>query len=138
MPGMALPKCFETLWPVYQQALMFGNMESREAAAKGLAKLLENTPVDRLKPNAIKVTGPLIRVLGDKYPAPVKMGVLESLKILIERLGVALKPFVPQLQTTYQKCTQDTDAGVRELAEQSQALLGTLSSGAAATRVVSQ
>jgi hypothetical protein len=134
IPGLALPKAFETLWPIYQQALMFGNMDSREAAATGLPVLLEHTPLDRLKPNAIKVTGPLIRVLGDKYPAPIKMGVLKSLKVLIERLEVALKPFVPQLQTTYQKCVQDTDAGVRELAEESQALLTRIS----APRVVPQ
>ena len=134
IPGLALPKAFETLWPIYQQALMFGNMDSREAAATGLPVLLEHTPLDRLKPNAIKVTGPLIRVLGDKYPAPIKMGVLKSLKVLIERLEVALKPFVPQLQTTYQKCVQDTDTGVRELAEESQALLTRIS----APRVVPQ
>jgi hypothetical protein len=134
IPGLALPKSFETLWPIYQQALMFGNMDSREAAATGLAVLVEQTPLDRLKPNAIKVTGPLIRVLGDKYPASVKVGILSSLKILIERLEVALKPFVPQLQTTYQKCVQDTDPRVQELAEESQAMLARLS----APRVVPQ
>jgi hypothetical protein len=126
IPGLGLPRAFETLWPVYQQALMFGNMESRQAAAAGLVVLVERTPNDRLKPNAIKVTGPLIRVLGDKYPTPVRVGLLKSLRVLISRLESALKPFLPQLQTTYQKCSQDPDAAVRELADESQELLSKL------------
>ena len=129
-PGLGLPRTFETLWPVYQQALMFGGTESREAAAKGLVVLVEKTPTDRLKPNAIKVTGPLIRVLGDRYPANVRVALLKTLQVLLQRLESALKPFLPQLQTTYQKCAQDTDEGVRQLAEASQALLTRLAPAA--------
>ena len=122
-PGLALPKTFETLWPIYQQALMFGNPEVREAAAKGLVILIESTPNERLKPNAIKVTGPLIRVLGERYPANIRVALLKSLQVLLERLDSALKPFLPQLQTTYQKCAQDPDDSVKLLAEESQSLL---------------
>jgi hypothetical protein len=121
--GLALPKTFETLWPLYQQALMFGNQDVREMAAKGLVVLVENTPNDRLKPNAIKVTGPLIRVLGDRYPANIRVCLLQTLKVLLQRLESALKPFLPQLQTTYQKCAQDPDEAVKTLAEESQVLL---------------
>ena len=121
--GLGLPKVFETLWLIYQQALMFGTPASREAAASGLVVLVERTPVDRLKPNAIKVTGPLIRVLGDRYPSVVRLALLKTLQILLVRLESALKPFLPQLQTTYQKCAQDSDEAVRELAEESQAIL---------------
>ncbi|TEB16913.1 hypothetical protein C9890_0544 [Perkinsus sp. BL_2016] len=67
--GLALPRTFETLWPVYQQALMFGSNEAREIAATGLVVLVQQTPTERLKPNAIKITGPLIRVLGDNIEA---------------------------------------------------------------------
>lgn len=123
VPGLALPRTFETLWPIYQQALMFGSSDAREAASKGLLGLVLNTPIDRLKPNAIKVTGPLIRVLGDRYPPSVRVPLLKTLQVLLQRLEAALKPFFPQLQTTYQKCAQDTDAGVKQLAEESQALL---------------
>jgi hypothetical protein len=123
VPGLGLPRSFETLWPIYQQALMFGSSEAREAAAKGLLVLVVNTPNDRLKPNAIKVTGPLIRVLGDRYPPVVRVALLKTLQVLLQRLEAALKPFFPQLQTTYMKCAQDSDAGVKQLAEESQALL---------------
>jgi hypothetical protein len=126
-PGLGLPRAFETLWSVYQQALMFGSTDAREASASGLVILLNQTPDDRLKPNAIKVTGPLIRVLGDKYPTNVRVCLLQSLQVLLERLGAALKPFLPQLQTTYQKCAQDPEDSVRALAEQSQVLLAKLS-----------
>jgi HEAT repeat protein len=122
-PGLALPKTFESLWPIYQQALMFGNPEVREAAAKGLVLLIESTPNERLKPNAIKVTGPLIRVLGERYPANIRVALLKSLQVLLQRLDSALKPFLPQLQTTYQKCAQDPDDSVKLLAEESQSLL---------------
>jgi hypothetical protein len=124
--GLGLPRTFETLWPVYQQALMFGGQDSREAAAKGLVVLVEKTPSDRLKPNAIKVTGPLIRVLGDRYPAKVRVALLKTLQVLLTRLEAAVKPFLPQLQTTYQKCAQDPDSAVKQLAEESQALLAKL------------
>jgi len=127
VPGLGLNKTFENLWLVYQQALMFGSSDAREAAAEGLVVLIKHTPYERLKPNAIKVTGPLIRVLGDRYPANVRIALLQSLELLIERLETALKPFLPQLQTTYQKCAQDTEGGVRQLAEASQALLSKLS-----------
>ena len=125
-PGLALPRTFETVWPVYQQALMFGSTDGREAAAAGLVVLLKQTPNERLKPNAIKVTGPLIRVLGDRYPAPVRVSLLLSLQVLLERLESALKPFLPQLQTTYQKCAQDTDDEVKRIAQDSQVLLSKL------------
>ncbi len=56
--GLAFPKTFEVLWPIYHQALMFGTNPAREAAAKGLVVLVERMPLERLKPHAIKVTGP--------------------------------------------------------------------------------
>jgi HEAT repeat protein len=125
--GLALPATFSTLWPIYQHALMFGNVEAKEIAANGLTELVSALPLDRLKPNAIKVTGPLIRVLGEKYPSSVRVAILRSLQVLIQRLDVALKPFLPQLQTTYQKCAQDSDEAVQTLAEESMELLAKLS-----------
>ena len=124
--GLSVPKVFEGLWPIYQQALMFGTPNSRELAAKGLVVLIEETPVDRLKPNAIKITGPLIRVLGDRYPSSVRIPLLKCLQILLVRLEAALKPFLPQLQTTYQKCAQDSDPLVVQIAQESQNILSNI------------
>ena len=58
----------------------------------------------------IPITGPLIRILGDKYLGSVKSAILGALRVMIEKGGVALKPFVPQLQTTFVKCLGDPGA----------------------------
>ena len=51
--------------------------------------------------------GPLIRILGDRFPWEMKAAILNTLGLLIGKGGVALKPFVPQLQTTFLKCLAD-------------------------------
>lgn len=50
---------------------------------------------------------PLIRIIGDRFPWQVKSAILSTLSIIIRRGGIALKPFLPQLQTTFVKCLQD-------------------------------
>jgi hypothetical protein len=51
--------------------------------------------------------GPLIRVVGDKLPWQVKAAILRTLGLIIDRGGVALKPFQPQLQSTFVKALSD-------------------------------
>lgn len=51
---------------------------------------------------------PLIRIIGDRFPWQVKSAILSTLTIMIRKGGMALKPFLPQLQTTFVKCLQDT------------------------------
>lgn len=50
---------------------------------------------------------PLIRIIGDRFPWQVKSAILSTLSIIIKKGGMALKPFLPQLQTTFIKCLQD-------------------------------
>lgn len=52
---------------------------------------------------------PLIRILGDRFPWQVKSAILSTLTIIIAKGGLALKPFLPQLQTTFVKCLQDSN-----------------------------
>lgn len=52
---------------------------------------------------------PLIRILGDRFPWQVKSAILSTLTIIISKGGLALKPFLPQLQTTFVKCLQDNN-----------------------------
>ena len=47
--------------------LQGGSAEVREAAAAGLGELVEVTGTDSLKPFVIQITGPLIRIIGDKF-----------------------------------------------------------------------
>ena len=51
--------------------------------------------------------GPLIRIIGDRFPWQIKAAILVTLGGLIDKAGLGLKPFVPQLQTSFLKCLLD-------------------------------
>ncbi|CAK9164333.1 unnamed protein product [Ilex paraguariensis] len=59
---------------------------------------------------------PLIRIISDRFPWQVKGAILSTLSIIIRKGGMALKPFLPQLQTTFIKCLQDNTRTVRSSA----------------------
>ena len=100
LPGFNLPRGLEPVLPMLQQALMTGSAEQRESAANGLSEVVKLTSAAALKPFLIKVTGPLIRVVGDRFAHPVKAAILTTLTLLLDKGGPMLKPFLPQLQTT--------------------------------------
>ncbi|CAM9978455.1 unnamed protein product, partial [Phaeothamnion confervicola] len=148
LPGLNQPKGLEPLLPMYQQGLMYGSAEVREVAAAGLGELVELTSAKALQPLVIKITGPLIRIVGDRFPPPVKAAILHTLGVLLGKGGVALKPFVPQLQTTFVKALADGSAAVRRkgaaalrqlmaLGPRVDPLLSELAAGAAAAAGVS-
>merc|ERR1719335_1554883 len=123
LPGLCLQNGLEPLYPIYQHGLMFGTAEIRELAAKGLGELVKHTTEAALKPYVVKITGPLIRIVGDRFPGTVKKAIVDTLESLLIRGGATLKPFLPQLQTMYVKCLADPSEAVREGAADS---LGTL------------
>ncbi|EPS58996.1 hypothetical protein M569_15816, partial [Genlisea aurea] len=96
--------------------LINASAELREQAALGLGELIELTSDKALREFAIPITGPLIRIIGDRYPWQVKSAILSTLSIMIRKGGIALKPFLPQLQTTFIKCLQDSTRTVRSSA----------------------
>lgn len=53
------------------------------------------------------VAGPLIRIIGDRFTPEIKAAILTTLGLLIGKAGIALKPFIPQLQVTFLKCLSD-------------------------------
>ena len=67
----------------------------------------------------MKITGPLIRVLGDRYQAPVKIETLRTILLLLHKGGKRLRPFIPQLQTTFVKNLSDPSHVVRNLSTES-------------------
>ncbi|KAL5566833.1 hypothetical protein UlMin_029997 [Ulmus minor] len=116
IPGLCLPKALQPLLPIFLQGLISGSAELREQAALGLGELIEVTTEKTLKEFVIPITGPLIRIIGDRFPWQVKSAILSTLTIIIMKGGLALKPFLPQLQTTFVKCLQDSTRTVRSSA----------------------
>jgi hypothetical protein len=82
-------------------------------AAEGLGELVGVTSEEALRPFVVQITGPLIRIIGDRFPPATKAAILATLGLLISRAGAGLKPFVPQLQTTFLKCLNDAAPEVR-------------------------
>ena len=58
---------------------MFGNSEVRETSAFALGHIVNRTSLEALKPFVIQITGPLIRVIGDKFNTNVKTAILKTL-----------------------------------------------------------
>jgi HEAT repeat protein len=93
---------------------MYGTPDQRESAAAGLGELISLTTPAALKPFLIKITGPLIRLVGDKFPWQVKAAILGTLSLLLKKGGIMLKPFLPQLQTSFIKALKDPSDLVRK------------------------
>ncbi len=90
-----------------QGVLQGTSAELRETAAEGLGELVDGTSDEALRPYVVQITGPLIRIIGDRFPWEIKAAILKALSLLIRKSGTGLKPFVPQLQTTFLKCLPD-------------------------------
>lgn len=99
--------------PIFREGLLSGANELKEQAAQGLGELIRRTSDTALKPSVVNITGPLIRVLGDRFQASVKVAVLDTLALLLGKCGAMLKPFLPQLQTTFLKALNDPERRVR-------------------------
>ena len=107
MPGFCLPKGITPILPIFRESILNGTPDLKEAAATGLGEVIRLTDVDSLKPSVVHITGPLIRILGDRFGANVKTAVLDTIAALLQKAGVLLKPFFPQLQTTFVKALND-------------------------------
>lgn len=97
----------------FLQGLLQGSPEVREASADAIGEVVTLTPANSLRPFVVKITGPLIRIVGDRFAPPVKAAILRALGAVIGKAGTGLKPFVPQLQTTFLKCLPDPDSDIR-------------------------
>nr|CAI5870225.1 unnamed protein product [Callosobruchus analis] len=113
LPGFCLPKGIAPVLPIFREAILNGDGDEKEAAAQGLAEVIKVTSAQALQPSVVAITGPLIRILGDRFGANVKTAVLEALATLLAKVGIMLKQFLPQLQTTFVKALNDLNRTVR-------------------------
>ncbi|KAF7989110.1 hypothetical protein HCN44_007420 [Aphidius gifuensis] len=113
LPGFCLPKGITPILPIFREAILNGLPEAKEQATQGLGEIIKLTSPSALQPSVVHITGPLIRILGDRFTWSVKAAVLETLAILLGKVGIMLKQFLPQLQTTFLKALNDTNRQVR-------------------------
>jgi len=100
--------------PVFQRGILYGSAQIREASAAGLGELISLTSSKYLAgPFIVKMTGPLLRVVGDRNPSNVKVAILKTLGLILVKGGPALRAFVPQFQTTFVKALSDPSRQVR-------------------------
>lgn len=60
--------------------------EIKEQAAQGLGEVIKLTSAQALQPSVVPITGPLIRILGDRFNWNVKAAVLETLALLLAKV----------------------------------------------------
>ena len=118
----------EPLLPIYQRGILYGTANIREVSAAGLGEVIDLTSQKFLAgPVIIKMTGPLLRVVGDRNPSNVKIAILRTLGLILVKGGPALRAFVPQFQTTFVKALSDPSRQVRIEAIKALSLLMPLS-----------
>ncbi|KAL7472761.1 hypothetical protein ACHAXS_013126 [Conticribra weissflogii] len=128
LPGLNQPKGLEPLLPIYQRGILYGDATVRETSAAGLGELIKITSNKYLAgPFLIKLTGPLLRIVGDRNPSAVKIAIVQTLGLILTKGGPALRAFVPQFQTTFVKALSDPSRMVRIEAIKALALLMPLS-----------
>lgn len=104
----------DPLIPIYQRGILYGSPTIREVSATGLGEIIELTSTKYLAgPLVVKMTGPLLRIVGDRNPANVKVAILKTLGLVLVKGGPALRAFVPQFQTTFVKALSDPSRQVR-------------------------
>lgn len=107
LPGFALPRGPSCVLPIFSHGLMYGTSEQKELSALSIAEVVDRTPPATLKPFATTVTGPLIRVIGEKVSSDTKAAILTALTSLLKSIPQFLRPFIPQLQRTFVRLLSD-------------------------------
>lgn len=111
LPGFLLPKGIQPILAIFLQGLMNGTTEQRLQAANGISDMIDKTAPESLKPFVTQITGPLIRVVGERS-IDVKTAIIHALNQLLDKIPAFLRPFLPQLQRTFTKCIADPTSDI--------------------------
>ncbi|QEU59335.1 Gcn1 [Kluyveromyces lactis] len=107
LAAFKLPKGPSCVLPIFLHGLMYGSGDEREASALAIADIVSKTPAAGLKSYVTVITGPLIRVVGERFNSDIKAAILYALNILFAKIPQLLRPFIPQLQRTFVKSLSD-------------------------------
>lgn len=107
LSAFKLPRGPNCVLPIFLQGLMYGNNEQRELSAIGIADIIEKTASENLKPFSTTITGPLIRIIGEKVSSNIKASILFAINNLLIKIPQFLRPFIPQLQRTFVRLLND-------------------------------
>ncbi|XP_050533442.1 eIF-2-alpha kinase activator GCN1 isoform X2 [Daktulosphaira vitifoliae] len=113
LPGFCIPKGADPFVPIFREAILNGNPEIKEQAAQGWGEVVKVAAKEGLTSPVLNMTGPLIRILNERYSWNIKSAILETVALLLAKTGSNLKQFLPQLQTTFLKSLQDPNRQVR-------------------------
>lgn len=102
-----LPRGPNCVLPIFLHGLMYGSNDEREESALAIADVVSKTPAANLKPFVSVITGPLIRVVGERFSSDIKAAILFALNVLFIKIPMFLRPFIPQLQRTFVKSLSD-------------------------------
>ena len=72
--------------PIFREGILNGTPELKEQAANGLGEVISLTSAAALRPFVVNITGPLIRILGDRFSWNVKVAVLQTLGLLLGKV----------------------------------------------------
>lgn len=86
LPGFCRDKSVQPVLTVFREGVLNGAPDTKETSANGLSEVITLSDAAALKPHVVNVTGPLIRVLGDRYPPNVKSAILATLALLLEKV----------------------------------------------------
>jgi hypothetical protein len=75
------------LLPIFREGILNGAPDVKQDAAEGLGQVIKLTSATALKPSVVGITGPLIRILGDRFSWNVKVAVLQTLGLLLVKVS---------------------------------------------------
>lgn len=113
LPAFTMKEGLKPFFSLLQRGIMVAMADKKADCASLIARLVEYSPPQNVRLYALQVTGPLIRIVGDKYESSVRSKIFSALNLLLSKSGDALRPFLPQLQTTFLRALKDSSKEVR-------------------------
>lgn len=112
LPGFATARGFAPLSVVYRETIINGPADRKDLAASSLCEILTCSSVAAVEASSMRVAGFVIRTLSEctikeRHPAAVTVALLETLILLLSKVGPKMKPFVPQCEQILRKLSLD-------------------------------